>query len=151
MNPPSGFLHEQHEAVNVGSQRLGVLRPAAGDREPRQAATPFGQHDTKTYVIKTDVSRTSDNRRSFRYRDIPVKAEATDKHPAQVEVYYEEIVVGFWTKVAFSGAVPQKRVNELLERVIKLQDAVKFAREEANGIEVTDQSIGEKVFGYLLR
>ncbi|GIH78552.1 hypothetical protein [Planobispora longispora] len=78
-----------------------------------------------------------------------VLAEATDKHPAQVQVYNEDVVVGYWTKVSFSGALPQRRVNELLTRVQKLQDAVKYAREEANGIEVTDRRIGEAVFGYL--
>ena len=49
----------------------------------------------------------------------------------------------------FSGALPAKRVNELLERVEKLQQAVKFAREEANSAEVADQRIGDAVFGYL--
>src|SRR4051812_43461495 len=63
-----------------------------------------------------------------------VKAEATDKHPAQVEVYNEDIVVGYWKTVKFSGALPAKRVNELVEKVEKLQHAVKFAREEANGV-----------------
>ena len=33
--------------------------------------------------------------------------------------------------------------------VEKLQQAVKFAREEANGTEVADQRVGEAVFGYL--
>jgi hypothetical protein len=79
-----------------------------------------------------------------------VKAEATEKHPAQVEVYYEDIVVGHWRTVKFSGALPASRVKELLERVDKLQRAVKFAREEANDSEVTDQQIGERVFAYLL-
>jgi hypothetical protein len=51
--------------------------------------------------------------------------------------------------VKFSGALPAKRVNELVERVEKLQQAVKFAREEANGAEITDQQVGEKVFRYL--
>ena len=78
-----------------------------------------------------------------------VKAEATEKHPAQVEVYYEDVAVGYWTTVKFSGALPAQRVNELLERVEKLQHAVKFAREEANGTEVTDQRVGDAVFGYL--
>ncbi|MFC4006716.1 hypothetical protein ACFOY2_05755 [Nonomuraea purpurea] len=78
-----------------------------------------------------------------------VLAEATEKHPAQVQVYNEDVVVGYWTKVVFSGALPQRRVNELLARVQKLQDAVKYAREEANGAEIVDQKIGEKVFGYL--
>ncbi|GHO68159.1 hypothetical protein KSC_070510 [Ktedonobacter sp. SOSP1-52] len=78
-----------------------------------------------------------------------VKAEATEKHPAQVEVYYEDVIVGYWRTVKFSGSLPARRVNELLARVEKLQEAVKFAREEANSIEVTEQKLGEKVFNYL--
>jgi hypothetical protein len=35
-----------------------------------------------------------------------VKAEATEKHPAQVEVYYDDVVVGTWRTVKFSGALP---------------------------------------------
>ncbi len=79
-----------------------------------------------------------------------VKAEATEKHPAQVEVYYEDVVVGHWRTVKFSGSLPASRVKELLDRVDKLQQAVKFAREEANNTEVTDRQIGERVFAYLL-
>jgi hypothetical protein len=78
-----------------------------------------------------------------------VKAEATDKHPAQVEVYHEDVTVGYWRTVKFSGALPAKRVHDLLERVERLQTAVKFAREEANNQEATDQKIGGKVFQYL--
>jgi len=88
-----------------------------------------------------------------RTRKIPrnhVKAEATDKHPAQVEVYYEDVVVGNWRTVKFSGAMPASRIKSLLERVDKLARAVKFAREEANSLEITDQHVGERVFGYLL-
>lgn len=65
-----------------------------------------------------------------------VKAAATDKHPAQVELYYEDVVVGYWKTIKFSGAVPQKRVTELLAKVDDVQKAVKFARESANSTEV---------------
>lgn len=78
-----------------------------------------------------------------------VKAEATEHHAAQVEVYYEDIVVGYWRTVKFSGALPAKRVNELLQRVEKLQQAVKFAREEANNLESEDVKVGAKVFQFL--
>lgn len=78
-----------------------------------------------------------------------VKAEATDKHPAQVETYMEDIIVGYWRTVKFSGALPASRVKELLDRVDKLQQAVKYAREEANSIEAPDKRVGESVFGYL--
>jgi hypothetical protein len=104
-----------------------------------------------TFEESADCWRT-DQVRTIRTKKVPrnhVKAEATEKHPAQVEVYYEDIPVGYWTTVKFSGALPARRVNALLDRVEKLQHAVKFAREEANGAEVTDQTTGEVVFGYL--
>lgn len=78
-----------------------------------------------------------------------VKAEATEKHPAQVEVYYEDIVVGYWKTLKFSGALPASRVKDLLERVDKLQDAVKFAREEANAMETAEKKIGDALLGYV--
>ncbi len=89
---------------------------------------------------------------STRTKKVPrnhVKAEATEKHPAQVEVYHEDIIVGTWKTVKFSGALPASRINQLLDRVEKLQQAVKFAREEANSIEVEDRRIGHKVLGFL--
>jgi hypothetical protein len=89
---------------------------------------------------------------TLRTRKVPrnhVKAEATEHHPAQVEVYYEDVTVGTWRTVKFSGALPAQRVHELLTRVEKLQQAVKFAREEANSLEVDDQKPGAKVFQYL--
>ncbi|RYE90788.1 MAG: hypothetical protein EOO75_09675 [Myxococcales bacterium] len=78
-----------------------------------------------------------------------VKAEATEKHPAQVEVYYEDVIVGTWRTIKFSGALPAARVNHLLERIEKLQQSVKFAREEANSAEVDEQKVGHKVLGFL--
>lgn len=90
---------------------------------------------------------------TVRTKKIPrnhVKAEATEKHPAQVEVYHEDVTVGYWRTLKFSGAMPAKRVNELLDRVEKLQQAVKFAREEANNVETTEQKIGDAVFQYIL-
>jgi hypothetical protein len=89
---------------------------------------------------------------TVRTKKIPrnhVKAEATEKHPAQVEVYYEDVVVGHWRTIKYSGALPAKRVNELLERVEKVQQAVKYAREEANNAEAEDKKIGRGVLDYI--
>lgn len=80
-----------------------------------------------------------------------VKAEATDKHPAQVEVYFEDVQVGQWKTVKYSGSLSPKRVRELTERVETLQRAVKFAREEANNTEVQNVKVGDKIFDYLFR
>lgn len=130
------FLEKQLVDVHTFISKLPVLDAAEA-----------WMLDESTDCWRTEPVKTTRTKKVPRNH---VKAEATDKHPAQVEVYHEDVVVGLWTKVTFSGAVPQKRINELLARVAKLQDGVKYAREEANGTEVTDQRIGEKVFGYLL-
>lgn len=78
-----------------------------------------------------------------------VKAEATEHHPAQVEVYYEDVTIGYWRTVKFSGALPQARIHELMNRLENLQQAVKFAREEANNTEAEEQRVGAKIFQYL--
>lgn len=80
-----------------------------------------------------------------------VKSPATDKHPAQVEVYTEDVVAGYWSTVKFSGALPAQRVNVLIARTNKLLQAVKMAREGANGTNVLDVSTGDHIFNYLLR
>lgn len=79
-----------------------------------------------------------------------VLAAATDKHPAQVQVYQEDVLVGYWTKTDFSGAVPQAFVRTLIERIETVAAAIKQAREQANMIEVQDQSIGAPIMNYVL-
>ncbi len=101
--------------------------------------------DVHTFVRKLPVLGASEAW-SF---DPSADCWATEQHPAQVEVYYEDVIVGYWRTVKFSGALPAQRVNELLARVEKLQEAVKYAREEANNIEADEQRVGERVFGYL--
>lgn len=135
--PVSYLLFLEKQLAELGSflRKLPVL----------DAGESWNQ-DPSTDSWKTEPVRT------LRTRKVPrnhVKAEATEKHPAQVEVYYEDIPVGYWTTVKFSGALPARRVNELLERLEKLQQSVKFAREEANSAEVADEKAGEAVFGYL--
>ena len=78
-----------------------------------------------------------------------VKAEATKEHPAQVETYHEDVIVGTWTTIKFSGSIPAKERNDMLERVRKLQDAVKCAREEANGMEVEQQKMGASILQFV--
>lgn len=101
----------------------------------------------------TDNLFRTDPVQSVRSKKVPknwVKAEATDRHPAQVEVYYEDIPVGTWSVTKLSGAVPSRRKDELVERANKLIDAVKQAREAANSTEIPQIQIGDAVFDYLL-
>lgn len=103
------------------------------------------------YDSKVDCMATSPTE-SLKTKKVPrnhVKAAATDKHPAQVEVYHEDVVVGTWKTTKFSGALEAKRVKQLVNRVEELQKAVKSAREQANMTDVTQQTVGATVFAYL--
>lgn len=96
----------------------------------------------------------SDPAQTAKTKKVPrnhVKAAATDKHPAQVELYHEDVVVGYWTTVKFSGALPASMVALLVSRVEKLQQAVKYAREEANNTEIAQQRVGEALLNFVFQ
>ena len=95
------------------------------------------------------ATATTETQRTRKVMKNHVKAEATDKHPAQVETYTEDVPVGRWRTVKFSGALPKPRVEELLERVTTLQKAVLMAREQANMTEAKPQQVGGVLFDYL--
>ena len=129
------FLEKQLVDMHTFIKKLPTLDPS----------------ETWTYDASSD-SYATEPVQTAKTKKVPrnhVKAEATEKHPAQVDVYMEDVVVGYWKTVKFSGALPASRVKELLDRVEKLQQAVKFAREEANAIEAPDRKVGQSVFGYL--
>jgi hypothetical protein len=107
--------------------------------------------ETWTYDADAGFYR-SEATSTVRTKKVPktfVKYEATDKHPAQVEIFNEDQLVGYWTTTKFSGALPKDRVNTLLDRIDTLSEAVKFAREAANETEVIDGNAGSAVFDYL--
>ena len=87
--------------------------------------------------------------RSAKVDKVIIKAEATKEHPAQVDIRPADVQVGTWTTTQFSGALPAKRKTEILARIVKLKEAVKFAREEANRIVVKDVKVGKALFDYI--
>lgn len=78
-----------------------------------------------------------------------VKYEATPEHPAQTEMFMEDITVGEWKTVFQHGGFPVDRKNQVLQNITQLKNAVKFAREEANAVQVTDIKVGNAVFDFL--
>lgn len=111
---------------------------------PNDVVWHKSEHQNGIYV--------SDQLTTNRTKKVPkafVKAPATDKHPAQVDVFNEDIIVGHWIKTDMSSAIPQVRKDELLMKVKVLKDAVKMAREAANSIEVKDIKVGNDIISYI--
>lgn len=100
----------------------------------------------------TDTYKGRNPQKSFKtqkLRKTIVHYAATDKHPAQVEPYSEDVNVGTWTAIRQSGALPAERVSKMLARVLLLKDAIKFAREQANMTEVIGLKTGDAVMKYI--
>jgi len=130
------FLEKQLVDLSTMVKTIPVL-------DPGENWTP----DTTQNCFKSEQSSTHKTKKvpkSF------IAVQATKEHPAQAQMFTEDVVVGYWDTIKYSGAMPQKRITELLERIAKLQAAVKFAREEANSIPVDDKRVGTAVFKFLL-
>lgn len=130
------FLEKQLVDLHTFVSKLPVLDPS-----------DEWEFDTNKNCFATKVVRTNRTKKVMRNH---VKAEATDKHPAQVEVYTEDVKVGEWHTVKLSGAMQVKLKHEILERVVKLQEAVKFARETANNLDVKDVKISDQLLSYVI-
>ena len=96
----------------------------------------------------------ADTRMAYKTRKVPkthVSYEATKEHPAQVEIYHEDIRVGERETIVHSGAMTLARKRVLLSRIDDLMRDVKQARQRANNIEVKEVKIADIIFDVINR
>jgi hypothetical protein len=108
--------------------------------------------DQWTYDTNQDCWATAPTEtvRNIKVKKVLELAPATDKHAAQVQVVEEDLRAGTWKQIKFSGAMPATDIRDLLDKLDKLQNAVKFAREKANGTEAVAVKVGDALSTYLL-
>jgi hypothetical protein len=70
----------------------------------------------------------------------PAQVIDGQKFDPQVRPYETEVNVGWWTTVKYSGQLDPKVQQDMRARAVKVQDAVRKAREAANRLEVTDRT-----------
>lgn len=131
------FLEKQLDRWSSLIGRLPVL-PADQD---------WHYDSGRSVYVSDPVERT----RSKKVPKTLVKYEATEHHPAQTEVFTEDIIVGTWRQTDFSGALEADRVAGIKSRLEQLRTAVKFAREEANCVEVVDVKPGEALLDFVFK
>jgi hypothetical protein len=132
------FLEKQLTDLRSLTSQIPVLDPSE-DWQANPNAT--GIHNSKA----TKTHRTKKVQRPI------VKYDATDKHPAQTELITEYVLVGYWNLVRHSGAIPEPVREVMIERIDRVLQAVKQAREAANGIEeVSAPSVGDRIFDFVM-
>ncbi len=94
----------------------------------------------------------SDRRVSYRTKKVMrnhVLSDATEHHPAQVQVYNEEIPTYRIERVISSSILTPVQKQLKLDRINKLAKAVKQARQRANDTEIAAIEVADKVFDYI--
>lgn len=102
--------------------------------------------DDNSGLYKTEPIQTHRTKKVIR----PIiLAEATKEHPAQTQLINDDIVVGYWNTVKYSGSIPIPHKKKILEKIELFSQAIKFSREQANSEEVEQKKIGSTIFDYL--
>lgn len=129
------WLEKQLDHINTVVSKIPVLSPEH-EWEWNDNVDAFSAQPVET-------------QRTKKVPEVLVKAPATDKHPAQVEVFMKDVVDGYWTTVRFSGARPAGEVSNMSARVQAVRDAVRIARSRANETEVEHLKISAPLLNYI--
>ena len=129
------FLEKQLTDIRTFISKMPILDPS----QSWEMDETFGEYKAPSYET-TSTKKIPQNH---------VVAEATENHPAQVQVYQTDEIVGYWRTQIYSGAMKRSERAEMMGRVEALMDAVKFAREEANGLKVENQQVGAKILDHI--
>lgn len=95
------------------------------------------------------VTPVTQNVRTSKVPTTHVKFQPTEHQPGQAEIIYIDKVIGYYSTRHFSGAILASTQAEMLDRVEKLLEAVKVARETANSVEVDTVKVGQPVMDFI--
>ncbi len=73
----------------------------------------------------------------------------TDKHPAQIEKWEEQIPVGRYKSTAEYGMLTPAEKSQLIGKIDKLIQACKQARQRANCVDIVSEEIGKTIFEFI--
>lgn len=130
------FLEKQLDDIYTAVRKLPVLDPSVEWHwsEERNCYASNPQDKNRTEKVPEPV----------------VLHPGTDKHPPQTQLEYRDRVIGTYTTIRFSDALPEQKKADILKRIVRLKDAVKQAREEANAVDAVRLRVGKDVFSYIL-
>lgn len=145
-------LDGQTLAKDVPVPTLLFLEKQLGDvhslvsKIPTPDPAVLWKHDANQDMLVTDPAQTV---RTKKVQKAIVLYDATDKHPAQTQLITEDVAAGDWTTIYHTTRIPAADKAKALERVRRLLEAVKTARERANAIEVDKKKISDKLLGFV--
>ena len=80
-----------------------------------------------------------------------LKVAPSEFGPGQAELVTVDVQEGQYKIQEMSSAFPAARVRTLIERVVNVQNAVKFAREQANSLEIERKKLSSNILSYIFK
>lgn len=122
------------------------IRQLYGEIPTLDPAKKWSKNDkvANTYVTDKQVTY-----RSEKIKKALTLAPATDKHPAQVQVFEDDKQVGQYETVWTSGKITPQQKSDLLARIDGLILAVKDARSQANNVDAKNVKLASSLFSYI--
>lgn len=129
--------------------KLDKLREVYQSIPVLKTGTSWVKEDTQREgvfrAMNPEVRIKTENKKRFQET-----SKATDRHPAQVAAWDENVPVGEFTTQHWSSMLPVHKKTQILDRIDVLIQAVKKARMRANNVDVPEfPDVGKAIFGYL--
>lgn len=129
------FLEKQLKDVHTFVSKLPTPDPSE--------VWKFSKEQEMLMTDPTQTARTKKEQKAL------VMYPATEQHPAQTQLVTEDKIVGDWTQILYTTRIPANEKFAMLERIDKLVDAVKVAREKANSTQVEKKKMGDLLLSYI--
>lgn len=140
-NIPATALLELEKRLN----EISDLVKAIPTLDPAKGFKPAPDQGPGVYV-----ARPEERIRTKKSKEVLMLAPATEKHPAQVQVYDVDAPVGVITTQEWSGLITPAEKSNMLDRLENLLRAVKRARSRANETVVdANNKIGDTLTSYI--
>lgn len=136
--PTTFLLYLEKELTDLGTF-IGALPTLSDDEEWKLDAQAQG-------IFKTEATVTI---RTKKVQKPIVLYPATPEHPAQTQLITEDEAVGYWDNVKMSGAITSTSKKNLAQRVQRLLEAAKSAREQANMVECPQKDAGKTICNWI--
>lgn len=129
-------------------KKLNVLRAVLGSMPTLDPQRAWKDAPDKGEGISTCEPITS-----YSYKKVRKNHElapATEHHPAQVEMFIDDVQVGQWLTQHWSGMIAPAVKAGILSRLDTLQQAVKKALSQANDTQHSTRTIARDLFSFVL-
>lgn len=124
------------DSIPVLNPAVAWDNTAAGLREG-EWASPVAKREVKDRVPKVQLLS-------------PAQVIDGQRFEPQFRPYEAEGVIGWWNTIQYSGEMDPKVAQAIRERAVALREAIRFAREKANQLEVaTDLHPGAAILGFV--